>query len=189
MQGRRLKPKSAAMLRFSAMVRSPAGVTALTLMLTCATLTGVALPAAAQDNPAPWIDAIRAPQYFALSVEDVDRSIAWYRKVLGLELLDDTRDEEGRWRIANLTNEALFVEIIWDRRDSAAESARGIVKVGFAVPDVEAVADRVAAAGEKRPRVLTFKQHDVRLIQLRDPDGNILQLTTPLGAKPTAEER
>ncbi|ANM29826.1 hypothetical protein ABI59_09905 [Acidobacteria bacterium Mor1] len=149
-------------------------------------VSGLATPVAADDDSA-WVREIRGPQYFALSVEDVDRSVAWYRNVLGLQLLDDTRDEDGRWRIANLANDALFVEIIWDRRDSAAESARGIVKVGFSVPDVEAVADRVAAAGEKRPRVLTFKRHNVRLVQLRDPDGNILQLTTPIGTAPAPE--
>ena len=127
-----------------------------------------------------WVDRIRVPQYFAVSVEDVDRSVAWYQAAFGLRKLDDTRADDDRWRIVNLANDDLFVEVIRDNRDQATLRARGFAKVGFRVPDVDAVADRVEEALGKRPRVLDFKEHGVRILQLLDPDGNIIQLSSPL---------
>lgn len=137
-------------------------------------------PAMAQDASAPWVQAIESPQYFAVSVEQIDRSVAWYRSVLGLRQVDDTTAENGSWRIVNLVGDNLFVELIRDDRDQAVERARGFAKVGFHVPEVEDVADRVAAATGDRPRVLSFEPHGIRLLQLRDPDGNIVQLSSPL---------
>lgn len=135
---------------------------------------------AAQQGEA-WISEVQAPFYFAVSVSDVDRSVEWYRSALGLELIDDTSAEDGRWRIANLSNALVFVEIIRDDRDTAAERATGIAKVGFQVPDLDSVADRVERDTGERPRVLDFERHRIRILQLRDPDGNIVQLSTPIG--------
>ena len=120
--------------------------------------------------------------FFAISVEDVDRAVSWYQKTFGLELLDDTSNEEGRWRIANLRNQELFVEIIWDPRDEPRNRPRGVRKVGFEVPDVQAVSDRIERDTGTRPQVLEFQQHGIRLIQLKDPEGNTIQLFSPLVA-------
>ena len=135
----------------------------------------------AQTPPAEtWVNKIQSPQYFAVSVEDVDRSVDWYCKTFGLRKLDGSRADDDRWRIANLANDELFVEIIRDNRDAVVERARGFAKVGFRVADVEDVADRVEAALGERPRVLDFREHGVRIIQLRDPDGNVIQLSSAL---------
>lgn len=127
-----------------------------------------------------WVQQIQRPQYIALSVEDVDASAEWYQEVLALNTLDDMTDGEGRWRIQNLTNDDFFLELIWSEEDRSVDNARGIVKFGFRVPDVRVVADRVERATGERPRVLEFARHGVRLLQLHDPDGNILQLTSSL---------
>ena len=137
---------------------------------------------AAQESTA-WIPEVRAPFYFAVLVTDVDRSVEWYSARLGLQLVYDTRAEDGRWRIANLENEQIFVEIIRDDRARAVEDALGIAKVGFQVPDVDAVADRIERDTGERPRVLDFARHNVRILQVNDPDGNILQLSTPLRSR------
>ena len=146
-------------------------ITLLSLVLALCTLPAVA------ESP---VEKVGSPQYVALSVEDVDRSIDWYVATLGLSKLDDTTDDGGRWRIANLTGKGLWIEIIWDKRDSPAERARGIAKFGFGVPDVHAVADRIEASGAERPRVVSFKKHNVDILQLKDPDGNIVQLTSKI---------
>ena len=127
-----------------------------------------------------WVGRIQAPQYFAVSVEDVDGSVDWYCKAFGLRKLDDSRAEDGKWRIVNLANDDLFVEIIRDNRDSAADRARGFAKVGFGVPDVNAVADRAKVIFGSRPKVLEFPEHGIRILQLRDPEGNIVQLSSTL---------
>ena len=130
---------------------------------------------------APWVDSMTDRQYFAVRVADMDRSVAWYQRALGLEVLDDTSAEDGRWRIVNLTRDGLAVELIQDRRDRAAEGrVRGLSKVGFEVQDLEPIADRVAASGEERPRILDFDKHSLRLLQVRDPDGNVVQLFSPM---------
>ena len=124
----------------------------------------LAAPAAASGAPEekPWVEEIGERQYFAVSVSDMDRSAAWYECALGLTRLDDTSADDGRWRIVNLANDALFVELIWDRRAVDVERPRGFAKVGFEVPDVEKVADRVENAGLERPRVVEFQRHQVR---------------------------
>lgn len=80
----------------------------------------------------------------------------------------------------NLRNPHLLVEIIRDDRARDADRARGFFKVGFQVPDVRLVADAVFRATGVRPRVSEFPEFDIRIIQLRDPDGNVIQLASPL---------
>lgn len=134
---------------------------------------------AAQDSSYVWVKEVGAPQYFAVLMEDVDRSVHWYRTVFGLDELGGSVAEDRSWRIENLRNAQLLVEIIRDDRAEEVGRARGFRKVGFQVPDVE-VADRVSAATGERPRVLDFERFGLRIIQIRDPDGNIIQLSSPL---------
>jgi len=136
----------------------------------------------APEHAEPWTRNIGLPYYVAVSVADVDRAAAWYRSAFGLETLDDTKADDGSWRIVNLANARLFVEIIHDRADRPVERARGIAKVGFGVDDVAAVADRVAKATGTRPRIHEDARHGLRFLQVRDPDGNILQLASRLEA-------
>jgi catechol 2,3-dioxygenase-like lactoylglutathione lyase family enzyme len=135
-----------------------------------------------QERPATWVvdGEVLAPHYFAVRVSDVDRASEWYRAAFGLEEIERSRAEDGTWQIVNVRNEHLFVEIVRDDRSANAEGPAGLYKVGFHVPDVRVVADRVAASGFERPRVLHFERFGVRIIQLHDPDGNTIQLFSPL---------
>ena len=118
--------------------------------------------------------------FFALSVADVDRAADWYAAAFGVERLDDHEAGDGSWRIVNLTGENLAIELIRDDRDQAAARVRGIRKVGFGVADVEVVADTVERATGTRPGVVDDQRHGIRILQLRDPDGNVLQLSSQL---------
>jgi catechol 2,3-dioxygenase-like lactoylglutathione lyase family enzyme len=132
----------------------------------------------AQELPEVWVPTIGAPQYFAVLVTDAEKSVQWYRRAFGLREVDRSAAEDGSWQIVNLSNDRLFVEII---RESGAQSgAGGFAKVGFYVPDVEVVADVVGRATGDRPRVLAFAQQGVRIVQIRDPDGNMIQLLSRL---------
>ena len=133
-----------------------------------------------QEAAAPWIEDVHTPHFFAVLVEDLDVSTRWYRTVFGLRELGGSEAEDGSWRILNLGNEDLFIELIQDDAVEGAERARGFFKVGFGVPDVERVADRVETDTGERPRVLAFPRFGVRIVQVRDPDGNLLQLFEPL---------
>jgi predicted enzyme related to lactoylglutathione lyase len=136
--------------------------------------------ALAQDASTPWVSAIAGPQYFAVTVMDVSESAKWYRAAFGLSELDRSKAEDGSWEIVNLRNDQLFIELIRDDRAQGVEGARGFTKVGFQVSDVDAVAALVGQATGERPRVIEYPPHGVRLIQIHDPDGNIIQLTSPL---------
>jgi catechol 2,3-dioxygenase-like lactoylglutathione lyase family enzyme len=140
----------------------------------------IAIAQDAVEGTEAWVQGIGAPQYVAVQVADVDAAATWYRAAFGLDTLDDTEADDGSWRIVNLQNEHLFVEIIRDDRAQAVDRARGFFKVGFRVPDVEAVADRMAAATGDRPRVIDVEQHAIRIVQLRDPEGNMIQLSSSL---------
>ena len=144
------------------------------------TAVSLLITASVLGSESRWVDKIESPQYFAVSVEDVERAVSWYRSVFGLEMLDEASAEDGAWRIVNLERDGLFVELIYDRRDAPKSRSRGIAKVGFRVADVRTVADRVEKATGDRPRVLDFSRHGVRLLQLRDPEDNVIQLTSPL---------
>jgi len=137
--------------------------------------------ASAQAPPRAVVPTIDLPQYFAVLVTDADLSAEWYRIAFGLRELDRSAAENGSWQIVNLTNDRLVIEIIRDDRALSTARARGFVKVGFHVPDVEAIADVVGRTTGERPRVLEFARHGVRSIQIRDPDGNIIQLFSRLG--------
>lgn len=136
-----------------------------------------------QDSASVWVAEIGEPQYFAVLVDDVDTSVEWYRNVFGLQDVGGSAAEDGRWRIENLRNERLFVEIIRDDRAQSVDRAQGFFKVGFQVPDLDVVADKVERVTGERPRILDFARFGMRILQLRDPDGNIIQLSSPLVTK------
>jgi len=136
--------------------------------------------AAAQQPAEAWVQAIEPPQYFAVYVEDVDRAVGWYGAVFGLAALGGSAADDGAWRIENLGNKRLLVELIYDRRAARVDRAFGFRKVGFFVPDLDAVADRVERATGERPRIVEFEPLGQRILQLRDPEGNVIQLLAPL---------
>lgn len=153
--------------------------TILTLIILIFSMAG-----SAQKAPeTSWVSSPMAPQYFAVAVGDMDRSVSWYRTVFGLKQLDDQKDPKGVWRIVNLTSDALFIELIWDSRCSKQENARGFAKVGFSVTDVREIAKRAESATGEKPRVIEFEKHKLRILQLRDPDGNVLQFASPLDGR------
>jgi catechol 2,3-dioxygenase-like lactoylglutathione lyase family enzyme len=123
-----------------------------------------------------WAPKTEGPQYFAVIVSDVDRSAHWYRRAFGLRELDRSKATNGMSEIVNLISDDLFVEIIRDDTAVPVSKARGFAKVGFYVPSVESVADVVAQDTGQRPRVIDFARHSVRILQIRDPDGNLIQL-------------
>lgn len=130
----------------------------------------------AQDEATPWVNLVEQPQYLAVLVEDVEQAKEWYQRVLGVTQLDDTEAPDGVWRVVNLISDHLWVEIIRDNRASAGERVYGFYKVGFFVPDVALVAEQVEKATGERPRVLAFSKHKLNILQLKDPEGNVIQL-------------
>ncbi len=140
----------------------------------------IAAPGQAEEGSGAWATAPQAPWYFAVRVVDVDGAVDWYRTALGLREVDGSDADDGSWRFVNLANEHLAVEIVRDNRAQDAGRPLGLFKVGSAVPDVRHIADRVEKATGERPNVVSFEPYGIYILQLSDPEGNVLQLSSPL---------
>lgn len=138
------------------------------------------VPTASAQEAQPWVDTAASPQYFAVRVDSLDRAVEWYSNVFGLEVASSAAADDGRWQITNLTNRFLQVELIRLAGSVRAERPLGLAKVGFNVEDVFAVAARVESATGVRPNVVEFQDLNQRILQLRDPEGNVIQLMSPL---------
>ena len=136
----------------------------------------LAQPTLARQPSGVLAPSIGSPQYFAVLVSDANRSAEWYRTAFGLRELDRSSADDGSWQVVNLTNDQLLVEIIRDDRSEQVARPRGFFKVGFHVPDVDVVADAVRRTSGERPRVIDVPGQGLRMVQVRDPDGNIIQL-------------
>ena len=148
----------------------------------CYGVLGVLLLGAATADEAPVapISGTDFPFYFAVLTEDIEVSSRFYQDTFGLVVRDDNADPDGRWRIVNLESDALTVELIRDARASAANRPLGFFKVGFRVPDVNKVADRLETATGEKPRVVRHEAHGIDILQISDPDGNTLQLSSTI---------
>lgn len=129
-----------------------------------------------------WVQKILSPQYFAVDVQNMEASVKWYKEALGLEILEgaSSKADDGRWEIVNLVNTQLFVELIRDNRSQVVERATGFAKVGFQVKDVKDVANRIFEISGNRPKIINWKKFNMSILQLNDPDGNIIQLTSKI---------
>ncbi len=140
----------------------------------------LSFPAQAQDADQPWITEVEGTHYFAVLVEDVDTAEAWYTRVFGLENVGGSVTTNGAYCIENLRNKFLHVELIYLASASASDRPLGLFKTGFYVADVVAIADRIEAATGARPDIIEFDQLMQKILQIRDPEGNVIQLMSPL---------
>lgn len=118
----------------------------------------------------------------ALTVEDFDRAVAFYRDALGLEQLADWSSEDGRVVLAaGRATLELFDEAQAAHVDAieAGRRVSGPVRLAFEVADSEEAARRLAdAGGEQLAPAVTTPWQD-RNVRLETPDGLQLTLFTP----------
>jgi catechol 2,3-dioxygenase-like lactoylglutathione lyase family enzyme len=144
--------------------------------------------------------------HFALTVADVDRSVAFYRD-FGFELLSD-REVEGGYveqitgipgahlRITHLSGFGHNLELLEYKQPRGAERARALQDVGSAhvcllTDDLDRECERLRAIGVpfRSPEPVTTTSgpnRGGRGIYVEDPDGNvveIVQLARPWGSE------
>src|SRR5690348_7148257 len=121
----------------------------------------------------------------ALTVEDFDRAVAFYRDALGLEQVADWSSEDGRVVVlgggrATLelfdAAQARYVDEI-----EAGAPVSGPVRLAFAVDDSEATAQRLVEAGGEQVAPAVTTPWDDRNVRVQSPDGLQLTLFTPAG--------
>jgi lactoylglutathione lyase len=122
----------------------------------------------------------------ALTVEDYDRALAFYRDTLGLPVLEAWSEPAGHVTLLDAGRATL--ELLDPEHAAAVDSLEvgrrvaGTVRVALEVDDSAAVADALEAAGAERlagPVVTPWQHQNVRLVA---PDGTQLTLFTVLEA-------
>jgi catechol 2,3-dioxygenase-like lactoylglutathione lyase family enzyme len=142
--------------------------------------------------------------HLVIGVTDMDRALAFYRDVVGLEVVFETlisgepfeavlhakRKQEGRV-VGGLLG-GLMVELLSLGSDAAAEqSARrsitGIHNVSLSVRDLDETHRRINAAGYT-PEQEPFEIAGVRMFFVKDPDGTPVEfIELPDGMRSTYE--
>ena len=108
----------------------------------------------------------------SLTVADIEKSLAWYRDVMGFSVTQ-RHDRGGQLRAVSLRAGTVAVLI---GQDDGAKGTDRVKGEGFSMrittaQDIDAVVDRIKAAGgvlDAEPMDTPF---GARVFRLRDPDG------------------
>ena len=124
--------------------------------------------------------------YAIFFVSDLERSIAFYRDVIGLpfrfanESYAEFATEGAKF---SLFARSHLPELI-DREAPAGEAPWPQGEIAFFVEDVDAEHERLAAAGVRLLAPPTDRPWGERTLHLADPDGNVVELTRPKRREP-----
>lgn len=126
-----------------------------------------------------------------IAVDDHDKALAFYRDVLGFEVHNDVGFEGMRW-VTVASPSQPDVEIVLeppladpnasaaDRQAVAELMAKGMLRgVIFRTSDVDAVFERIRAAGGDVLQEPMDQPYGVRDCAFRDPSGNMLRFNQP----------
>lgn len=135
----------------------------------------------AQAAPAAGMDGARL-LHTMLRVFDLDRSIDFYTRLLGMRLLRRTDYGGGRFTLAFLgygpESETAVIELThnWDQTEPyTIGSGYGHIAIG--VPDIYGTCARLAEAGVPIPRPPGPMKHGITVIAfVEDPDGYKIEL-------------
>jgi methylmalonyl-CoA/ethylmalonyl-CoA epimerase len=118
----------------------------------------------------------------ALTVEDFDRAVAFYRDALGLEQIADWSSATGRVVVleAGRATLELFDHAQAESVDTieAGRRVSGPVRFALRVEDSRDMADRLAAAGAERVAPPVITPWGDRNARVQAPDGMQLTLFT-----------
>ena len=118
----------------------------------------------------------------ALTVPDVERSVAFYRDALGLEQVADWSGDQGR--VVALAAGRATLELLDERqaetvdRIEAGRRVSGPVRLAFEVADSDGTAARLVAAGAEEVAPPVTTPWGDRNACVRAPDGMQLTLFT-----------
>jgi catechol 2,3-dioxygenase-like lactoylglutathione lyase family enzyme len=144
--------------------------------------------------------SVRGVSHLAIGVRDMERSLAFFRDVIGLAIAVDQEEPasatwgSGRRRAVYLRwahgDDTTFLVLDQALDAPTAGKPKALFEVGthhygFWVDDVEAIVARADAAGARvwvRPKTADTKGYgeasgrQVKVALLYDPDGNVVQL-------------
>jgi len=125
---------------------------------------------------------LTSPDYIVLIVEDLDRALHFYTRVLGLRLGHRSGDyaqlDTGATRFALYTRSAM-AETLSIPLAVPAANAPGF-EIGFKVADVDAAFSELVARGAPAVVPPTDRFWGQRTAYVRDPDGHLVELAQDL---------
>ena len=113
-------------------------------------------------------------------VADLERSIAWYQDVLGLEVISQV-DEIG-WCELKSPAAGLAIGLLKD----AKPDTKGGATIVFGVKDLDVARARLEKQGVKFTGPTSVHEGYVKLAAFTDPDGNLLTLSQSLAEQESA---
>jgi lactoylglutathione lyase len=119
---------------------------------------------------------------FGINVDDLDRSVEFYTKALGLE--EKMKFDAGELHEVFVSGEgdgpAILLVKHADRTDAPVPWS-GFEKIVFVTDDVGALHERVVAGGGESVRApFAIEKMGIRIAVVRDPDGYVLELIEQL---------
>lgn len=161
-------------------------------VLICLLISAIAVA----DNTKPDVNplTLMRADHIMISTADYSGTVEWYKKILGFEVvrewdIDGYPDVDVGYIAANgFMIEVVGTKIAFQDEKVApdvftAMSDRGYVHLAFNSPDVDAVAAELIDRGVKLELPPTnFDAAGVRLIFIRDNNGNLIEIVTPLSA-------
>ena len=128
--------------------------------------------------------------YVGVQVRDLDRSVAFYRDVLGMAVRRRERVPEtsGEWAELVSPGSPLLLELNWYPEGSKHFSGpyrRGneLDHLAFDCEDADAAYRDLVAHGAE-PALAPFTEGGTRLAFVRDPDGIWIELASPVPPDP-----
>jgi lactoylglutathione lyase len=114
-----------------------------------------------------------------LNVTDIERSLAFYEKALGLKLIRRHEADDGRFIIAFIGDKTrrVNIELTWLRdKEGAYELGDNEGHLAFTVSDMEAAHRLHSEMG-----VICFENKEMGLYFIEDPDGYWLEVVPERG--------
>ena len=120
------------------------------------------------------------PLSVSLTVKDIQKSLAWYRDVLGCSVVR-TREQDGALRSVSLSAGDVRITINLDDGKKGWDRAKG---EGFSLQistsqDIDAIAKGIRQRGGSLDTEPADMPWGVRMFRLRDPDGYKFAISSP----------
>jgi glyoxylase I family protein len=137
--------------------------------------------------------------HLRLTVTDIDRSRAFYRDLLGFQILAESpgsptdpavRSDPYQLYggcVFNANGTILGLRPVADPDDRFVSERVGLDHLSFTVParaDLEAAAERLASEGVAHGEIIELAAFGIAILSFSDPDGIHLELTAPLSGDP-----
>ncbi|GGK57170.1 lactoylglutathione lyase [Amphritea balenae] len=121
-----------------------------------------------------------------IRVEDLDKSLDFYVRIMGMKILRKNEYPEGRFTNVFIgygpENQTTTIELTnnWDTK-TTYEKGEGYGHLAFNVDDVSAAMDYLESEGVKIKSPAKPMNHGTRMLGfVFDPDGYIIELNEPL---------